>query len=459
MQLRIKILTFGAIFTLISLTVIQGYLINNTYQLKKKAIIFDARATVAKVYNTKKIDSLMWLYRNDFLIQLNDYKKGIIDKDQVLEKLKTKAKEVNSSFINEYSSAIDKNNQSYYIKFRKVATSIILRDSLNNIETFIEDKDPPLFLIGEDLYNDEAILINNSTWSKDHEFLIGNKKQLFFLDFKTQVFMSVENWGQKALKQMTGIMFLSSLLFLFVIGLLYYSIRNLIMQKRLADVKTDFINNITHELKTPLSTISIATKTLTNKYVQQNKEIAQDAIQVINRQNIRLQKLIDQVVDNSLGYKGITLTKEPIKMSVFLNNILTDYSLTITDEIAINKDIALSNEELNGDKFYLSTAIINILNNAIKYNGTKVSINYKVNSENNQHIISITDNGIGIPKKHQKFIFDKFYRVNEKDTHNYKGLGLGLYYSSQIVKAHNGTIELITKEKIGSTFIMKIPMS
>lgn len=269
--------------------------------------------------------------------------------------------------------------------------------------------------------------------------------------------MDVVNWNTLLIKELSGLFIASSLLLLFVVALLYYSIQNLLKQKRLAEIKTDFINNITHELKTPLSTLSLATRTLTSDY-STNKEIASEAIGVINRQNARLQKLIDQVLQSSLGYKEIKLHKEEVNASIFLKELVNDYKLSLETDAVVQTELDNTGILLMADVFYLSTAIINLLNNAIKYGGDTIIVRYGILREENMHIISVRDNGIGISEKYQKYIFDKFYRVGEKDVHTFKGLGLGLYYTSQIIKSHHGTISVESRVNKGAEFIIKLPL-
>ena len=119
-------------------------------------------------------------------------------------------------------------------------------------------------------------------------------------------------------------------------------------------------------------------------------------------------------------------------------------------------DIRLKDEHVNGDRFFLGTAIINILNNAVKYGGKQISVT--ANSEDGFLKIAISDNGIGISDKEKQLVFDKFYRVSQQNKHDYKGLGLGLFYCNQVVKAHYGRIELESKLGKGSTFLLFIPL-
>ena len=461
MQLKLKVLIFGSVLTLVALIAIQGYLIYNSYELKKKTITIDARNAIAKLYNTPEIDSIFWTYRNDFKANLTKYEKDEISQTTLLNRLQEKAKAINPSFMEVYSKGLEEYANNIDVEFKKIVTSITVTDSLGTTDVLytLEENDT-ILIAGMNFSSEEGLLINNSTWQDNHIVPHANgESEQVDLNFKSSIYMSISNWNTLIIKELAGLMIISTLLFLFVVGLLYYSIQNLIKQKKVADIKTDFINNITHELKTPLSTLSLATKTLTNEYANDNKEMADEAINIVNRQNIRLQKLIDQVLQSSLGYKSIILTTEEFNTTLFLNETLDDFLLSVEHGIEVKRNIDSTGMLMIADKFYLSTAIINILNNAVKYGGTVLTVTYKVGKNNSSHLISIADNGIGISEKYQKAIFEKFYRVSEQDTHNYKGLGLGLYYTSQIIKAHNGSISVESREGHGTTFTISIPLA
>lgn len=458
MQFKTRGLIIASILTLAALVAIQGYLIYNSYELKKKTVTIDARNAIASVYNTKEVDSMLWLYRNDFLVQLELYKKGLIDKEKAIAALQKKSEEINPGFLRFYKKGIESIIPGIDIKFKKLVTSITVTDSLGHSEVLIpENHTDTILLIGENFEKQDAQIINNSTWQKDHEYLNNGKADWFDLNFKSSIFMDVVNWNTLLFKELSGLFIASSLLLFFVVALLYYSIQNLLKQKRLAEIKTDFINNITHELKTPLSTLSLATETLTSTYAK-DSTIASEAIEVVNRQNIRLQKLIDQVLQSSLGYQEIKLSKEELNASLFMMQVIDDYRLTLDASVTINTQIDNTGILFIADNFYLSTALINLLNNAIKYGGRSLEVSYGIIREENVHRISVKDNGIGISEKYQKYIFDKFYRVGDKNIHTFKGLGLGLYYTKQIIQAHKGTISVHSRVDQGAEFIIKIPI-
>ncbi|GHC50283.1 sensor histidine kinase [Ulvibacter litoralis] len=460
MQLKSKVLIFASVITLLALTGIQSYLIYNTYELKKKAFVVDAKAEVGKVYRTPTIDSLMWTYRYHFLDKIQEYKSNKISKEAVIDSLKKKTSAINGRFLELYNEGMSGNSLQSEIKFRQMVSHISMVDNLGKKDNFLnEAKKDSIFLFGEDYRATDGVRINNATWTQEHEYVLDGVSIPYFLEFKTHIFIDVLDENKIMLKELSGILIAAVLLFIFVVSLLYYSIQNLFKQKRLADIKTDFINNITHELKTPLSTLSLATETLTGSFVENDTILAKETVQIINRQNVRLQKLIDQVVESSLGYREIQLSNEEFNCSIFLNELINDYELPLNSSVVISKKIDNTGILMVADKFFLGTAIINLLNNAIKYGGTELEISYTVDTKKDAHIINIKDNGIGISEKYQKHIFHKFYRVSEKDTHNYKGLGLGLYYTSQIIKAHNGTITVHSSINNGATFSIQIPLA
>ena len=269
--------------------------------------------------------------------------------------------------------------------------------------------------------------------------------------------MNIDGWKSIIFSRMRTLLVFSFLIFALVIGLLYYSIKNLITQKKIADIKTDFVNNITHELKTPLSTLTLATKILQNDKKVSVSEPSKSIISTIERQNIRLQKLIDQVLNNSLGYQEIKLNKEVVNTDEYLNTVVNDFELSLDSKsIQISKNIN-ANKQIYIDKFYFTTALLNILENAVKYGKEDLKINISSNT-NSCFEVSVSDNGIGIQKKEIPFLFDKFYRVGNKEIHNVKGLGLGLYYTNQIVKAHKGKILVDSEEGKGTLFTIQIPI-
>ena len=266
------------------------------------------------------------------------------------------------------------------------------------------------------------------------------------------LYVSIQNWETIVLKRMTLLLVFAVFSILTLITLFVIALKALIKQKKVSDIKTDFINNITHELKTPLTTLSVSTKILERKETRENEAVFNSVLGTINRQNSRLQHLIDQVLTNSLGHQEIELHKERVLMPDFLNTIIADFKIS-NPNILMETHFHSQKTSLNLDKFHLTTAIANVLENAVKY-GCK-SIAVKSSLIENQFSISISDDGIGISKSKHSLLFDKFYRVEQGNLHDAKGLGLGLYYVDQIIKAHHGTINVVSDLGKGSTFNLR----
>ena len=465
MKKNIRILILAAILGLIALSFIQGYLINNTYKLKKEVFIEETKRSVSRFDDElPKMDSIYDRMGNYIVRRIIDYKLGLIKKEDLLTNISLTKDSLNSSYINLYQTEFKKRQIEYPVKFQKRLKSIVILDTLKNDTLFFQSnyKDTA-HLLGEVFDAEGVYKTNNSQTSTDLKFNYEENgfQKILTVDFQviTEDFINIDGWKRIVLSRMSGILLLSICIFTFVLGLLYYAIKSLITQKKIADIKTDFINNITHELKTPLATLSLATKMLKNDAPKLQPDTFESTVKTIDRQSNRLQKLIDQVLNNSLGYQEIKLHKEQVKIDAYLNTILDDFILSIKEEsVIINRNIKTNNKAINLDKFYITTAILNILENATKYNTKKVIIDFNVKAEK-ELLISIKDNGIGISDKDQKQLFDKFFRAGNKEIHDVKGLGLGLYYTNQIIKAHNGNIKIDSKKEKGSIFTISIPLT
>lgn len=464
MKKKINLLIITSILGLIALSIIQGYLIKNTYKLKKEAFITETRRSISQIDDTSEaLDSLSDIWKDIFLNTITDYKINTATKNDVLESLQLVIDSINETYKDEYQKELVKNNIPYGIKFHKKIKAIVLLDSIRNDTIFDVEKNTKNIILGDSIADENVIGVSTTIWETDHtssRVIDGETKDIvFYLLFQTRDEMDIAGWKKIVFKRMLGLLILSLIIFSIVIGLLYYSIKSLITQKKIADIKTDFVNNITHELKTPLATLTLATKMLKKDEVKKQSQFLDNTINTIERQNKRLQKLIDQVLSNSLGYHDILLNKELVVIHEYINTVLDDFELSIKSEnVVLNRTFSGEKKHISMDKFYMTTALLNILENAVKYGGENVIIDFNTDSKTLLKI-SIKDNGLGISDKDQKLIFDKFFRAGNKEIHNVKGLGLGLYYTNQIIKAHNGTIKLESKEGSGTTFILNIPFN
>jgi signal transduction histidine kinase len=464
MKRKINLLIITSILGLIALSIIQGYLINNTYKLKKDAFITETRRSISQIDDfSPTLDSLSDFWQETFINKLVDYKFGLVNQADVVASLELVIDSINDKYREGYQKELIKNNIPFGIKFHKKIKAIILLDSIKNDTLFDIEKTQKRIILGDSIPEENALGVSTTLWQTDHTSnrIINNvnKEITFYLMFQTQDEMDIEGWKKIVFKQMLGLLLLSFFIFAIVIGLLYYAIKSLITQKKIADIKTDFVNNITHELKTPLATLTLATKMLSKDEIKGQPQLIDNTIHTIERQNKRLQKLIDQVLNNSLGYQEIQLNKESVTIKDYLNTVLDDFMLAVKFENAtLNRKFSITNTTITLDKFYITTAVLNILENAVKYAGDPLIIDCEIETSSALKI-SIKDNGIGISDKDKAQVFDKFFRAGNKEIHNVKGLGLGLFYTNQIIKAHNGTIKVESKEGYGTTFTLTIPFN
>ncbi|MEW7291704.1 sensor histidine kinase [Aquimarina sp. 2304DJ70-9] len=462
---KINILIITSVLTLLALSGIQGYLIFNTYQLKKDVFIKETKKSVSKFDNTKEMDSLAELWYSLLAENLVEYKKNKYLKKDVITKFRPFTDSLNTVFKEYYTREINKVNLDYGLKYKKTIQSIVLYDNDIRDTIFSNKKSKSYFLFGEDFPDPEGILISKARWFTEHDYEDNQTdhneafKTTLNIEVKTQDTINIIGWKRIVFGQMISLFMFSILLLLFVVVLLFYAIKTLIRQKKIADVRNDFINNITHELKTPLATLSIASKSLRNKKIQDSSSSFSNALDVLDRQNNRLQKLIDQVMNNALGSEDIVLSKENVSDTPYFTEVIEDFKLSVKDrEVDVNTMIEHKEVNLNIDKFLFTTALLNVLENAVKYGKEKIEISLRTALKNNVYEVSIQDNGVGIPEKEYHKVFEKFYRVTTGDVHEVKGLGLGLFYANQIVNAHHGAIKIDSKPDVGTTIIITLPI-
>ena len=236
-----------------------------------------------------------------------------------------------------------------------------------------------------------------------------------------------------------------------------YMIYIVLKQKRLSELQKDFINNMTHEFKTPISSIKIAADVLTNSSPVKEDNRLKKYASIITEQNQRLNNQVEKVLNIArLERDNFKLNKENINLNKTLSNIVENESLRLT-EGEINLTFSNDEMEIFADPLHFTNVITTVLDNAIKYSAQNPQISISAEERNNLKIIRIKDKGIGIEKEKLKHIFDKFYRVPTGDVHNVKGFGLGLFYVKTICTSHGWLIDAQSELGKGTTFTIKIP--
>ncbi len=239
----------------------------------------------------------------------------------------------------------------------------------------------------------------------------------------------------------------STVAVLLVVVFFGYTLSIVLKQRRLTEVQRDFINNITHELQTPVSTIRIAADVLQSDAILQQPDRLKQYVRVLAEESRRLQKQVNSVLQLARSERsGFVLNPTEVD----LHELMTIAADTFSPHVLL--DLTASNAFIQADRYHLETALNNLIDNAIKYCHITPHVVLHTRIETNQVIWSVRDNGIGIAPEHQKAIFRQFFRVPSGHTHNVKGFGLGLYYVRQVVRAHGWRLTLISKPGQGSTF-------
>jgi two-component system phosphate regulon sensor histidine kinase PhoR len=264
---------------------------------------------------------------------------------------------------------------------------------------------------------------------------------------------------QKLLLKETSFSFGMSVLSILVVIIIYVvTYRNLREEKRLSDLKTDFINNMTHELKTPLSTITVAGRTLEIEKIRRDEEKIVETAKLIGKQSVHLNQLINMILEISMWERTqFELERKQVDIEELMNDIIECFRSGCGNCAAINTSFSFNGAKASIDVVYFTTMINNLLSNAIKYSDKDPEIRITGNLADYNITIAISDNGIGISRNDQKHVFDKFYRAQSGNIHKFKGLGLGLYYVKKIAEAHGGDVTVSSRPGKGSTFTIILP--
>ena len=251
----------------------------------------------------------------------------------------------------------------------------------------------------------------------------------------------------------------SALLLLVIIYGFYYTVSTILKQKKLSDIKNDFINNMTHELKTPISTVSLATEMLGDASIEKSKEQSGHYVRIIKEENNRLGLLVENILQTAVLDKGqFKLRPQEVDVHEIIDRALSNVRLQVEKregEIRLEKNA--QKNMLYADRVHLTNIIYNLVDNALKYSEERPVIKISTQNINGGIQISVSDNGIGISKENQKKIFDTFFRVPTGNVHNVKGFGLGLSYVKAAVEKHNGTVTIESEVGKGSTFKLFFP--
>lgn len=474
MRYPIKIYQVIAVISFSILSVVQIYLVFNTYQLENERYYFSEKKNVNDSY-------LKWITNDklfpggqsiiDDVISRNSDKLEWLSAhdNESLDIRKQKICDTIFTLLHQQSNIVDSFLSSLF-HTEDIGSSMVYALAIEALEympssgtTYInlysKDSQYPLlnthaqfpegFRIGGTL--DKPTLQNRVSWLSVSEPRAKTNKIVFSL------YVDSNNRTLSIIKKMMPVLLLSLASLMINVYLFYITFKNWIRQKKLTEMKTDFLNSITHEFNTPIAAINVASKGLQNQKIAGKTENVLSLTEVILRQASRLEKLVNQVLDVTT-LKQVTLHQESYSLHSLLDEILLDYRLNISNrEVDLTLLKEADRDEVVLDRFHFTTMLLNILDNAIKYNTQsvkKISVstaNYKKGIQ-----LSIRDNGIGMSENIKERIFKKFYRAKDNSTKT-TGLGLGLFYVKQCVDAHGWDLFVGSTQGEGTIFIISIP--
>lgn len=245
-----------------------------------------------------------------------------------------------------------------------------------------------------------------------------------------------------------------------ILGIYIISINYMMKQKKLAEVKTDFINNMSHEFKTPLATISVATDSLANDKIATNPEKVRYYSNLIKQENLRMKKQVENVLNMSkLERNEVKLFLKETNVRELIKKTTESFNLIVDQRNgSLTQEFTADQYTFKIDEFHISNMLVNLLDNANKYSPEAPEIHVKTRNEGSWYVIEISDKGMGMETQNKTKIFEKFFREETGNIHNVKGQGLGLSYVKKIVELHKGQIIVDSHKGKGSTFIIKLPM-
>ena len=305
-----------------------------------------------------------------------------------------------------------------------------------------------------DCFSDSVVYCKNVIYNKPENpnhvpHLKWNKEQghyfsVYFPGHSNGLFYQMEFW------------IYSSIILIVIIAFFGFIIQQLLKQRRVNEMKTDFINNMTHEFKTPLSTIAISANALNKPNILERPDRLKKYVEIIQSENTRLQGQVERILQAAtIEKENVSIKKQPIDVHDLLLRIIEVFKVNIESKKGnISVSLNATNYTVLGDEEHLKNIFSNLLDNAIKYSPEELDVKVSTQNTNGKIEITITDKGLGIAPENQNHIFEKFYRVSTGNVHDVKGFGIGLNYVHLLVRKHEGNIFLKSELGKGSSFIL-----
>ena len=498
--------------SLVGIIFIQGYWIKMAIDDKEEAFTYSIQQVLNNVVKKieqdevdKYVAQIIFLRENDSTLKLRDpllhdfifiqnnkdnresfaYDHGVLDEDYELPITTTHPSNNNldTNFLN--TEKLD--NNSYLVKayeklsdlpeierlmieesFKSIIRqqSISERVSLHQIQKLIEEKlrKRELNLHFEfAIYNKNVLSKIHSKYFEPNEtkeyraLLFGANSNDDSLYELAVIFPQRERF---VLSSIIEIASLSTVFMLIIIAVFIITLNQLVTQRRISEIKTDFINNMTHEFKTPIATMNLVLDTLKSPIALNNPDKVMHYVKILKQENKRMLAQVENILQISRLEKGnLQLEREPLDVHDLITNAITHVQVMLNERGGvIHTHFLADNSDISANESHLTNVFINIIENAIKYSPEAPIIDIYTENIKNRILIRIKDKGQGMSKQAAKYIFDKFYREHTGDLHNVKGHGLGLAYVKSIVEYHQGSIYVESEKGKGSTFFIKLPI-
>ncbi|HZX63065.1 MAG TPA: HAMP domain-containing sensor histidine kinase [Bacteroidales bacterium] len=376
----------------------------------------------------------------------------VVNKIEKLEKRK-------ASEANPYEGMLNFNRHLLYERFitePQLDSLILLELNIRGIDTRFE--------FG--IYNPERdiFLLEKDPGLRKSLIEKGSAARIFVSDIFTSpeyLLLYFPHEKQFLLTELWGMLLISIILIIVIVYSFTYTITTIFRQKKLSEMKNDFINNMTHEFKTPISTISLACEALSDRDIVRSHEFTENYINIILEENKRLATMAEKILQTAVIEKGqLKMKRERIDLHEVITDVIKNIRIQVEiKDGVIRKQCKAANPVLLGDKVHLTNLVYNLLDNANKYSPRKPVITVRTENTSNGILLTIEDRGIGISKGEQKKIFDKLYRVPTGNIQEVRGFGLGLSYVKAIVEEHHGRISLDSEINKGTTFKVFLPFT
>ena len=455
-------------FALIGLMAIQSYWIKNTIAVKEAGFVRSVNEALTNVvYNLERLEAARQFSSqrdfmqqrqelmesmdsiNAFLFQNPDAVTNPYDLNRFFQKSMI-AQEVLTGMMNDYRNLPIENRIQVEVLDSIITSELKIRGIQTEFEFGIFSPVRNFMPIQKTGKYPKELLNKGFSYVLFPSDLTSNPDYLMLYFPKEKRFLITQLWQT-----------LSVSIFLIIVIILSfaYTLITILKQKKVSEMRNDFINNMTHEIKTPIATISLACEALSDKDIIKSEKVYNNYINVINEENKRLGNLTERILQSAKLDKGqIILKKEELDIHTIISTAIDNIKLQVENRGGrITTRFNASNPILMADKVHITNVIFNLLDNANKY--TLYNPQIEISTENSYSglLIAVKDNGTGISKANQKKIFEKLYRIPTGNIHNVKGFGLGLSYVKAIVEAHEGKITLESELNRGTNFILYLP--